>query len=223
MNTIYWKRGVPTEEECREWTIVDGGERDIPSPIDVHGPGETYTGDWTEGWYAAVRILPPEQETPAEGPEELCPITGLPERVIKSAVSDIQKSLSKSQETAEPAIRESRTVEKTEGPQPGQFWENEEGKRRHIIGMKSNGIPVVEFDYGDMLAYSVEYITTRWKHLPWCKSFTDVPPKKTKTQRKWVARFDTWHWFDIDSLPDKPTVNAEMIWEPTDDVREVPL
>ena len=68
MNEIRWKRGVPTEKECRECWLFDGGNSNEPEWSHNIRPQSTRPCDWGKrSWYAAVRILPPEA---AESPDD---------------------------------------------------------------------------------------------------------------------------------------------------------
>lgn len=62
---LEWKRGIPTEEECRECWIVEGGVRDFPNGHgDVYAPeilcfAETQVFS-EDSWYLPLRIKPVE-------------------------------------------------------------------------------------------------------------------------------------------------------------------
>lgn len=248
MNEIRWKRGVPTEEECRECFIFWGGIDDSPEFWRMFQPSVTKAKDFKDGWYAAVRILSPE--TPAEDPEdwvtqsEVIPRYpqdqwcwmpkgktptesdwqtidgkfafskhGDPEGKYEHAEILHVRCRRKDLPTAEPVIRESRNTE-TEGPQAGQFWQTGRGFRRLILGVTTDGDFVCELPDGFVSRAAKGLVKSSWKHLPWCKNWTDVPPKKTKTQVRYVR----YQWFDEDDVQNHCTG-----WTRTDDVREVPL
>lgn len=63
---LQWKRGIPTEEECRECWLMVGGDGELPFRIGAHchGPDSTEQRHWKDrDWYVALRIEPPKPKT----------------------------------------------------------------------------------------------------------------------------------------------------------------
>lgn len=65
---LEWKRGIPTEEECRECWIVTGRYGKLPDsfgkvycPAEVQKPSETFC---EKEWYLPLRIKPVEPPKP---------------------------------------------------------------------------------------------------------------------------------------------------------------
>ncbi len=322
MNEIHWKRGIPTEQECRECWLFDGSDGDQPEWSGTYEPKETNRRMFGEcSWYAAVRILPPEDEKPlgvdpgegyrllktgdtiqandeylldtsknwkpidseygvgmtwnattfkhmrrkvepAEDPEEWVTQDRVPARVgiderrwirrdVKTTIPDLAnwkdcfeasawfrdkavhgfehpnepglflelRCRRKDLPTAEPVIREFRNTEpKPEGPQPGQWWQTKTGHRRLILAVTTQGDIAVERPDGSVGRAVMSFVLKTWTHLPDCTGWDWQPPKKTKTQRKWVPSIDHM-WISGEEISALP-VNR---WSPTEDVREVPL
>lgn len=257
MNEIRWKRGVPTEEECRECVLVYGSTGEAPRCIASYVPGSTESNNWSNhDWYAAVRILPPEPEKPAEDPEEWVTQDRVPARPgidqrrwvrrdTKTVIPELSywngcyetkvwfrdKAVHGFEHPNEPGlfleircrrkdlpplptIREFRTTE-TEGPQPGSWWVYGI-ERRYVVGHTTKGNVVLQKQDGSIHLADGTYMSKTWTHLKDCTGWDWQPPKKTKTQRKWVAE----EWLDEGCVPWGP---LSRVFTRTDDVREVPL
>lgn len=66
---LEWKRGIPTEEECRECWLIYGGSgeypRDCDSDSQVVAPSNSEVSSWDEGdWYLALKVKPVEPPKP---------------------------------------------------------------------------------------------------------------------------------------------------------------
>lgn len=62
---LEWKRGIPTEEECRECWLIYGGSGDVPTDEGrVYYPNCQQAMWRTSHWYLALRIKPVEPPKP---------------------------------------------------------------------------------------------------------------------------------------------------------------
>lgn len=65
---LEWKRGIPTEEECRECWLSSGGTGVVPrslSECEIYKPNWTQHNNWLKiEWYLALRIKPVEPPKP---------------------------------------------------------------------------------------------------------------------------------------------------------------
>ncbi len=226
MNEIHWKRGIPTEEECRECYLHNGGYSDKPEWCETCDVGSTGSGYWSPlSWYASVRILPPEAantngvdpgegwrllvqgDTTKEG-DEYRASTGEWFKAATVGLHYKTDCFAPMRRKIEPVIREFRN---TEGPQPEPFqWWGRGESRVYICGRTDDGKLITRSRSGGTLSWGMDL--SRWTHLKDCTGWEWEPEPPKKKQRKWVNIKEQWE--DEGSI-----VHG---WTRTDETREVP-